>query len=89
MGDILKPNTSESLVEQARRRRIPTIGNAGYPSPEPALPVPTAPVVEQQQPTAPPVPEEAAAPVVEQPVSPSLQEQPEPSVPQEQPVSPS
>lgn len=76
MGDILKPNTSESLVEQARRRRIPTIGNAGYPSPEPALPVPTAPVVEQQQPTAPPVPEEAAAPVVEQPVSPSLQEAP-------------
>ena len=93
MGDILKPNTSESLVEQVRRRRIPTIGNAGYPSPAPVLP---EPVIEQQQPPAPPV----AAPIVEQPVaaptlveqeqpvSPTLVEQPVPPVPQEQPVPP-
>jgi hypothetical protein len=86
MGDILKPNTSESLVEQARRRRIPTIGNADYPSP-----VPEATPVVEQQPTAPvpvatPVVEQQ--PVVEQPASPTLQGQPEPPVPQEQPASP-
>ena len=84
MGDILKPNTSESLVEQVRRRRIPTIGNAGYPSPAPVLP---EPVIEQQQPPAPPV----AAPIVEQPVAAPIVEQPVAAptlVEQEQPVSP-
>lgn len=61
MGDILKPNTSESLLEQARRRRIPTIGNASS-SPVPA----SAPVVEQ------PIPVEEP-PVEQQPAAPSQQ----------------
>lgn len=64
MGDILRPNTSESLLEQVKRRRIPIIGNASpptVPTPAPVVepveppvvettPTPEAPIVEQQQP---------------------------------------
>ena len=68
MGDILKPNTSESKLETARRRRIPTIGNASS-STVPAS-APLSVEQQQQQPAPPPLPSPPTtpAPVVEQPV---------------------
>jgi hypothetical protein len=78
MGDILRPNTSESLLEQVKRRRIPIIGNASPPT----VPTP-APVVE---PVEPPVVETPTpeAPIVEQQQQPIVEQQP---VVEQQPLS--